>query len=291
MSASNRAILTPRPVPFRYQRLPTLEMPVPNIPENTEIPKPGVHEVFELRVATTRSISADAYAIRWQVYCQEFGYEPAHLFPDQQETDAADHRSVQVVAYYRPTGRPVGCFRLLLTDPLHLDTPFHLEEVCPELIPRSIPRTGERRLGYAEISRYCILAPFRRFTRRPPSGVDEGQWLAEEPMRRGLATLMWFAAAHLAVHIRLDYILALMEPRLCQLARSWGFCFLPIGAGVDFHGLGLPYRIDRRSIQALLSVPDTAALLAPFLSTWNEQAQQHPLLYNYLEQQTRRLRR
>lgn len=280
------ALADPMVTDFRYRRLPTLEMPVPNIPEGTELPRPEIHAVFELRLATTRAIENDAFAIRWQVYCRELGYEPTEKFPDQRESDAADRHAVQVVAYHRRTGLPVGCFRLLLADPARLEEPFHIEEICTDLRPGSLPRAGERRLGYAEMSRYCILAPFRRFTRQAPAGMEPAHWQAEEPLRRGLATLMWLAAVHLAVHIRLDYILALMEPRLCQLARSWGFVFEAIGPGVDFRGLRVPYRIDRRSVRALLRDPVISALLSPVTPAWDAQAEQHPLLRNYLRQQT-----
>lgn len=272
--------------PVRYRRMPSALMPEPIIPERVMLPQAGVHSVFELRVASDDATASDAYAVRWQVYCHELGYEPADRFPDGREWDAADARSVQVVAYHRTSGRPAGCFRLLLADPVECAAPFHLEEVCTRLVSGALPSEGERRLGCAEISRFCILGAFRRFdaaTEAPPWGIDARVWAAEAIHRRGLAGLMWLAAARLAVSLRLDYLLALMEPRLQLLSRTLGFSFEEIGQPVEFRGTRMPYRIDRRAMRALLAVPSTAALLAPMTAALEDQARRHPLLGTYFE--------
>ena len=299
MSSDPHATLTPvgnRLVPqCSYQRMPSLVMPDPEFPDKVMPLQPGIHDLFELRVAIDDRTEADAFSVRYQVYCQEYGYEPIERFPDRCECDNADLRSVSVVAYYRATGMPVGCYRLLFADPGHVDDPFHLEEVCFQRQPGSIPERGTSRMGCAEISRFCILAPVRRFTRtadcQPPAGIDSARWQAEAPRRLNLAGLMWLSAAHLAVHLRLDYILALMEPRLQIACRNLGFTFPPIGPAVDFRGQRVPYRIDRRALRALLKVPQTAELLAPVSQRWEEQARAHPLLMNYLEAPTERLGR
>ena len=112
--------------------------------------------------------------------------------------------------------------------------------------------------------------------------IPTGRWHAETEHRLDLASLLWLSAAHLAVDIRLDYILALMEPRLQLLARSVGFVFQPIGPGVEYRGLRMPYRIDRRALRALLQVPQTAAFLTPVTADWHDQATRHPMLSSYL---------
>lgn len=291
--SDRHAVVTPlatRVVPTRrYRSMPSLVMPDPGVPDRVLPPQPSINELFELRVAVDDTTEADAFTVRFQVYCEELGYEPRERFDDRCECDRADLRSVSVVAYYRPTGTPVGCYRLLLADPARVDEPFHLEEVCPQRQPGSIPESGDRRMGCAEISRFCIIAPFRRFTRagaaQPPAGIDPERWEREAPRRSNLAALMWLSAAHLAVHLRLDCILALMEPRLRLLCRSIGFAFEPIGPAVEFRGQRVPYRIDRRALRALLQVPQTAELLAPVAAAWEAQASAHPLLANYLAPQ------
>lgn len=282
------------PSQFRYQRTPSSVMPEPSIPERVILPQPGILDVFDIRVAADDTTEDDAFAIRWEVYCRDLGFEAAERFPDHREHDEADLRSVQVVAYHRGTGAPAGCFRLLLADPHRQNASFHLEEVCRKLMPDAIPLTGDARLGYAELSRFCITAPFRRFDAACdilPPGADRLSWHAEAIHRRGLAGLMWLTAAHLAVSLRLDYLLALMEPRLQLLGRTLGFTFQPIGEAVDFRGTRLPYRIDRRSLRTLLAIPQTAALMRPLVPGLDEALHLHPLLGPYINARTTRITR
>lgn len=272
------------PSQFRYQRLPSAVMPEPIIPERLLLPLHGILDVFSIRLAVDDKTEDDAFAVRWQVYCHELGFESKERFPGRREHDAADQRSVQVVAYHRETGEAAGCFRLLLADPIDRSAPFHLEEVCSDLLPGIFPAQGDARLGCAELSRFCITAPFRRFDATldtPPRGADPQRWRAEAIHRRGLAGLLWLTAAHLAVTLRLDYLLALMEPRLQLLGRSLGFTFTAIGGPVDFRGERVPYRIDRRSLRTLLAVPQTRALMAPITPGIDADARRHPILQPY----------
>lgn len=293
------ASLTPisnRLVPvFRYQRMPSAVMSVPELHGPLLSLPAAIHELFELRIATDDRTETDAFSVRWQVYCREYGYEPSEHFPDRCECDAADLRSVNVVAYYRATGTPVGCYRLLLADPAHLNSAFHVEEVCVQRQPGSLPEQGTARLGCAELSRFCIIPSFRRCAaaadRTPPAGIDPRRWEAEAPHRLNLAALLWLSAAHLTVHLRLDYLFVLMEPRLHQLCRSAGFTFQPIGPAVDFRGKRVPYRTDRRALRELLRAPQTASLLAPVIGQWEKQAVAHPMLKSYLQARSERFAR
>ena len=110
---------------FTYQRTPTAIMPMPTIPERVILPEPGVHDIFDVRVAIDDTTESAAFSVRWEVYCRELGFEPADRFPDHCEHDAADLRSVQVVAYHRGSGQPAGCYRLLMADPIRSRSPPH----------------------------------------------------------------------------------------------------------------------------------------------------------------------
>lgn len=298
MSSDSIGTLTPlgsRAVPrFTYQRTPSALMPMPTLPERIVLPQPGIRDVFDIEIACDDQAEAAAFSVRWQVYCDELGFEPADRFPEQQEHDRADLRSVQVIARHRASGRAVGCFRLLMADPVAPTAPFHVEEVCTSIAYGAIPDQPEARLGCAELSRFCIVAPFRRFdaaTEAPPWGIDPAVWAAEAVHRRGLAGLMWLAAAHISVSLRLDYLLTLMEPRLQLLGRSMGFNFSPIGAPVEFRGQRVPYRIDRRALRSLLTVPQTAALMAPITGGLDAGIRRHPMLASYLSARTSKFSR
>lgn len=298
MSSSPNATRTPisdrlRPR-FTYLRRPTALMPMPTLPERIILPEIGIGEVFDIRVAIDDVTENAAFSVRWEVYCRELGFEPMERFPDHCEHDAADLRSVQVVAYHRSSGRPVGCYRLLMADPVVPAAPFHVEEVCQRLTAGAIPATGLGRLGYAELSRFCIIAPFRRFdaaTEAPPFGIAPERWLAEARHRRGLSGLLWLTAARIALELRLDYLLTLMEPRLQQLGKAMGFNFTAIGDPVEFRGERVPYRIDRRALRSLLQVPQTAALLTTILPHLDGDLTLHPLLTPYLSSRTARISR
>lgn len=292
--ASSRSIsqrLVPR---FTYTRTPTLQMPMPTLPERIILPDLKILDVFDIRIATDDETEALAFSVRWDVYCRELGFEPAERFPDHQESDADDQRSVQVVAIHRRTGRPAGCFRLLLADPADIRRPFHVEAVCSGLLKGVIPTVGQARLGYAELSRFCIIAPFRHFdasVEAPPWGISRDDWNAEAPLHRGLAGLMWLVAAQVAVKLRLDYLLTLMESRLQTLGKVMGMNFLSIGEPVEFRGMRVPYRIDRRSLASLLTVPQTARLLRPLEAAIDDAIRIHPLLVSYMDSHTGRFGR
>lgn len=279
---------------FTYHRTPSGLMPMPTLPERLVLPEAGIDEVFDVRLATDDTTENDAFRVRWEVYCRELGYEPADRFPDGCERDGADMRSVQVVAYHRATAQPVGCYRLLMADANAPLAPFHVEEVCPRLSAGAIPRDAEARLGCAELSRFCIIAPFRRFdaaSEAPPWGLAAERWASETRHRRGLAGLMWLTAAYVAVALRLDYLLTLMEPRLQLLGKAMGFDFQAIGDPVDFRGLRKPYRIDRRALRTLLAVAQTRMLLQPILPGIEAGIGRHPMLASYLASRTVRISR
>lgn len=293
MSSNRAETITPisnrQPVRFAYRRIPSAIMPEPVIPERVILPLSGIHEVFELRLAVDDATESDAFAVRWQVYCRELGYEPADRFPDRREWDDDDLRSVQVVAYHRSSGLAVGCFRLLLADPQRPEELFHMEKVCTGLVEGALNGVGNDRLGLVELSRFCITAPFRRFDAMkddPPDGIDPKQWQEQSVHRRGLAGLMWLTAAHLSVTLRFDYLLALMEPRLQSLVKAIGFVFTPIGGPVDFRGERVPYRIDRRSLRSLLQVPATARLVEPMRARLDSAVLRHPNLQSYISSRT-----
>lgn len=290
-SSGSSQRLAPR---FTYKRTPTALLPMPTLPERLTLPDPRLAEIFDVRLAADEATEAQAFSVRWEVYCRELGYEPAERFPDRRECDADDRRSVQVVVAHRASARPVGCFRLLLADPADIPRPFHVEQVCGARRLACIPTDGQARLGHAELSRFCIIAPFRHYDAAhedPPWGIARAAWDAEVPLHRGIAGMMWLAAAHIAVRIRLDFLLTLMEPRLQVLGKVMGLNFQSIGDPVEFRGIRVPYRIDRRSLRALLALPQTAALLRPLQDSIARGIDRHPLLSSYMDSGTARIAR
>ncbi len=273
---------------FAYRHTPTAELPLPVLPERIVLPGAAIHDAFVIEIACDDRTEHEAYALRWEVYCHELGYEEGS--PEHKEYDAADQRSVQVVVRHRATGRVAACYRLVMADPDHPDIPFHVEEVCGSIDRLAVPARGEARRGFAELSRFCIAAAYRShdLVAGPPPGISAPLWSAEAAHRRGLAGLMWLSAAHIAVSIRLDYLLTLMEPRLRQLGTVMGLGFAAIGGPVEFRGVRVPYRIDRRSLRSLLEARQTAALVGPLRIALDGGIRRHPLLAAYLDNRSGR---
>jgi N-acyl amino acid synthase of PEP-CTERM/exosortase system len=66
---------------------------------------------FDLAFAATEARRQDVFGIRYSVYCNEFGYEPAHLHPDHHERDEFDHSAIHALITHNATGTPAGCVR------------------------------------------------------------------------------------------------------------------------------------------------------------------------------------
>ena len=52
---------------------------------------------FDINLAATEAQKKEVYGIRYSVYCDEFGYEPAHLFPEHEEKDLFDNTSLHAL--------------------------------------------------------------------------------------------------------------------------------------------------------------------------------------------------
>jgi hypothetical protein len=69
-------------------------------------------EYFDLELANTPEKLESVYRVRYRVYCEEFGYEPADAFPNQLETDEFDENASHCLVTHKLTGMPAGCARL-----------------------------------------------------------------------------------------------------------------------------------------------------------------------------------
>lgn len=270
-------------VPIRYHRTPTLLTADPPGAARRIPLSPAITDAYAIAIALDDRVEADAFAVRWEVYCRELGYEPVDSFPAHGEYDDEDQRALQVVAYHRASARAVGCFRLVLADPRDPTAPFHIEKVCGGLPPEAFPGTADGRLGCVELSRFCIVGSHRRHDAAdaPPDGVDGQRWRAEAPQRRGLPALLWLTAAAIVVRAGLDHLYALMDPRLEFLSRAMGMSFTAVGPGVQFRGVRLPYRTGRRDLQAMLQAYRSPAI-ASLLDATATAALRHPALAPYL---------
>jgi N-acyl amino acid synthase of PEP-CTERM/exosortase system len=202
-------------------------------------------QYFELVHANTDEMREHVYALRYQVYVLETGFERAEDCFDGKERDAYDPRSDHYLIRHRRSGLFAATARLILSDPEAPEADYPIEHHCEffEGAGISDPRIRRR---LAEISRFAVSKAFKRRVGEAGTlaGVSENiDMYFEEDERRILPhlSLGLFAAVMRMVHThQVTHCYAVMEPALHRLIGRFGVIFNPIGPSVDYHGLRIP---------------------------------------------------
>ena len=110
---------------------------------------------FEMVYADNEEARRLHYRLRYQVYCQETGFEDPEDFPDMQESDQWDDCSAHFLVRARTTGEWIAAMRLILPKCNKLP----IEEICDldDSIVAQVPHDK-----VAEISRLCMVSNYRR---------------------------------------------------------------------------------------------------------------------------------
>ena len=120
---------------------------------------------FDVEFAVSPRQKAAVYGVRYNVYCEEQQYESADRFPNRQERDEFDEKSLHVLITHKSSGIHAGCVRLVSTGGRRETDILPLEKHCPDSVAPDFFRAQElQRENICEISR---LAVDRRFRRRP----------------------------------------------------------------------------------------------------------------------------
>ena len=204
----------------------------------------GFSRHFRIDTALDSALLDEVYRIRHEVYCEDLHFESERA--DHRETDSHDAHSVHCLLRTRqPPMQPVGCTRLILTDPNHPDAPLPFEQVCSatldraRLDPAHLPRTR-----IAEISRLAVCARFRRRKGEDRSAVavraSDFAHCGDLPRFPYIPTSLLLGAVALAEHYAIDTVFVLTEPRLAQHFRKLGVEVRQIGTPIWHHGLRIP---------------------------------------------------
>ncbi len=201
---------------------------------------------FRISVANTPKLKEEVFRIRYQVYCEELGYEPLSKFPDHMEKDAYDPRSIHCLLQHTPSKIYAGCIRLVLSDSHNPDAKFPFENVCSDHL---IDFNELGRSHFGEVSRLAVISQFRKREgeQKTPGGLmmfdDQQQEQGEQRRSPVIALSLYLAATSVVIDLGLDYALTLMEPRLARHLRMTGLKFRPVGQAVEFHGKRGPFAI------------------------------------------------
>lgn len=201
------------------------------------------NQYFNVNLALTPEQKQDVYRVRYRVYCEEFGYEPLENFPDKQEYDDFDDRSLHCLITHKSTGRPAGCVRLV-SGAEQGDMPF--ERFCPGTLDQEfLDNLDLDRTTVCEISRLAVDGAFRRRAgeeRTRFGGVDAIDCTHQERRTFSMISVAAFlGATALTESTGRRNVFAMMEPFLPRLLKRSGIPFERAGEDIDYHGLRAPY--------------------------------------------------
>ncbi len=198
---------------------------------------------FDLAPAVTKAQRDLVYQVRYRVYCEEFGYEPAEAFSNFKETDEFDDRSMHCLVTHRGSGVPVGCVRLVMVEG---DELMPMEAHAGDSLDQDfINRFAGRRDALCEISRLAVDGAFRRRPKEQETrfgnidAVGASEWERRTfPM---IALSLMIGAGALAESLGKRHCFAIMEPFLPIMMRRTGIHFRRVGQDFEFRGVRAPY--------------------------------------------------
>jgi N-acyl amino acid synthase of PEP-CTERM/exosortase system len=220
-----------------------------------------LRQYFSTQLACTLEQNAQVYAIRYRVYCEQFGYEPATRFPTREEFDEFDAQSFHCLVVHKKSGWPAGCARLvpalgdINVDPLPIERVFH-----DRLDSSLIDNFDLDRNNVCEISRLAVDETFRRragekITRH--GAPDSALYGPRERSTFPFVCMSAFLGATALTEITgRTSVFAMMEPFLTRMLARSGIHFRRVGGDVDYHGIRAPYFITTQSALDSMT-PDT----------------------------------
>lgn len=251
-------------------------------PQSTTAVSSAFHEYFLPMLANTPEQRAQAFRIRHEVYCREFGFERPEEHPDGMETDSYDAQSIHCLLVHQPSTKAAGCVRLVLPDPENPDAPLPFEKHCIDSLDRSITEPLlANRAAIGEISRLAVISEFRRRRNedRTPAGDPDaaGFSLIEQRQFPFIAVGLYLSAASTGMLSGLEGVFAMMEPRLARHLSRYGIRFMQVGQVTDYHGPRAPFYITRDDLLHGLK-PEISALLDTIKNDLEPSVRQHQQL-------------
>ncbi|MEX2628675.1 MAG: PEP-CTERM/exosortase system-associated acyltransferase [Tistlia sp.] len=194
-------------------------------------------QAYEVSPACTRETSVEAFALRYQVYCLEKGFEDPAVNPLGLECDAFDGRSLHCLLRHRETGIPVGTARLIRPNPLKLGASWPIQQICRD--PRLFDEDLLPAASTAEVSRFCLSTAARARIQaacRRSADTDETEGrLAPYTILGLIRGLLMLSLEQGITHWTL-----VVEPALLRLLGRMGMQFTKLGPIVEYHGRRQP---------------------------------------------------
>lgn len=203
---------------------------------------------FDVYLADTPKSKEKHYHIRYQVYCDEMGFEDKKNLWAHQESDQWDERAVHFLVRHRETGQWIGAMRIVFKE----NGILPLQEFC------SLDHEYDKDSLDIEISRLCLIKDIRRRKTDddPPLGlntradlpINDNENITALYSRRQInRSIIWglFRAASLySSEHRIDNWYFLGTKALARIISREGFKMMQAGAACDHRGKRYPYRIE-----------------------------------------------
>ena len=206
-------------------------------------------ENFEVFLADTPESREIHYSIRYQVYCEEMGFENKDDFPLEQEFDEYDSHSTHFIVRTRHTDQWVGAMRMVFKNDQLLPVEKHCNLntiIDNDRFNRSI-----------EISRLCLVKDIRRriTDSNPPLGLEE----EGDEIKKGDNVIPFHGRKHIERSIIWGLIRAgaiqceerhikkwyfFVSNALARIICKKGFNLQQIGDPCNFNGERFPFKID-----------------------------------------------
>lgn len=185
---------------------------------------------FCVKFATAPNERIDEYRLRYNVYVEEYGFEPRDRCPDGLESDEFDTYSCSMLLYDELTGGLAASQRLIL----------------PERLPNGLSTNLERL--YAPLADYPLIdfvhIPRDRWCEASRTTVAPAyRWGAAKRAMPAMVGLK-LASIALARALERSTLFSLSDPRTVRLNRRMGVSMVQIGEDVDFHGRRAPFLMD-----------------------------------------------
>nr|WP_067297933.1 PEP-CTERM/exosortase system-associated acyltransferase [Marinobacterium profundum] len=204
---------------------------------------------FSVRLADTQELRREAFKIRYEVFCDELGFEDKDAFPDGLEQDEFDVTSDHLLLVHNSTQAFAGTVRFAHTSVSEPGQILPLEKYCRHAFdPVLFDLDAQERGTFGEVSRLAVSPQFRR-----RSG-ERGKPFIFEGARSDLsgkatnfpyiAIGLYLAAGSLCVLNKYHYVVVMMEPKLAKGLSRVGIQFQQAGEPIDYHGLRAPYCIS-----------------------------------------------
>lgn len=226
--------------------------------------KENYHRYFDIKVVESPEELKEAFAIRYRVYGEEFGFENVSELKDGLETDEYDAHSIHCLIRHKPSGRAAGCVRLVPALETEQTHPMPMEKYCASCLDQSFLKAmAAPRETMCEVSRLAVDSSFRlrsgeRRTRFGSLSVSTTS--AEERRTFPLIAVSAFLAMTSVCNLtgRTNAFL-MAEPFLPRLLSRSGILVEKVGHDINYHGIRAPYYIS--SLQAAEGlVPDLKEL-------------------------------